>query len=92
MTTETPRCKPGRFSTPPRSALWEQVDEKTGKPESWFNIVEKDGVYVGTIVKMFQKPAIPRSVSGSCTIMLLRCEGPSRPALIKGMTRRGTEH
>ena len=44
---------------PTAVGLWEQVDEKTGKAESWFNIVEKDGVYVGTIVKMFQKPGDP---------------------------------
>ena len=29
---------------PSAVGLWEQVDEKTGKSESWFSIVEKDGV------------------------------------------------
>ena len=71
--------------------LWEQVDEKTGKPESWFNIVERDGVYVGTIVKMFQAPGDPPPETWRCT----KCEGAEKNApvlglaLIKGMKRNG---
>ena len=38
------------------AGLWEQVDEKTGKPESWFRITERNGVYQGSIVKIFFKP------------------------------------
>ncbi|MDT7660352.1 MAG: hypothetical protein QOF38_5067, partial [Pseudonocardiales bacterium] len=56
---------------PTAAGLWEQVDEKSGKAESWFHIVEKDGVYVGTIVKMFQKPGEPPPESWRCT----KCEG-----------------
>ena len=44
---------------PSATGLWEQVDEKTGVAESWFSIAEKDGIYTGTIVKMFQKPGDP---------------------------------
>ena len=44
---------------PSATGLWEQVDEKTGTAESWFSIAEKDGIYTGTIVKMFQKPGDP---------------------------------
>jgi uncharacterized protein (DUF2147 family) len=74
--------------------LWEQVDEKTGKAESWFSIVEKDGVYIGTIVKMFQKPGEPPPESWRCA----KCEGAEKDApvlglaLIKGMKRKGLSY
>jgi uncharacterized protein (DUF2147 family) len=76
---------------PSAAGFWEQVDEKSGKPESWFHIVEKDGVYIGTIVKMFQKPGEPPPESWRCT----KCEGAEKDApvlgltLIKGMKRKG---
>ena len=76
---------------PSAVGLWEQVDEKTGKAESWFSIVEKEGLYVGTIVKMFQQPGDPPPESWRCT----KCEGAERNApvlglaLIKGMKRKG---
>src|ERR1043165_4483924 len=79
---------------PTAVGLWEQIDEKTGKAESWFNIVEKDGVYVGTIVKMFQKPGDPPPESWRCT----KCEGADKNAqvlglvLIKGMMRKGLSY
>src|ERR1051325_9962013 len=81
-------------SEPTAVGLWEQVDEKTGKAESWFHIVEKDGVYVGTIVKMFQKPGEPPPESWRCT----KCEGADQNAqvlgltLIKGMKRKGLKY
>jgi len=74
--------------------LWEQVDEKTGKAESWFNIVEKDGVYIGTIVKMFPKPGDPPPETFRCT----KCEGAEKDApvlglaLIKAMKRKGLNY
>ena len=67
--------------------LWEQVDEKSGKPESWFRIAEKNGIYEGTIVKMFLKPG--DDPNWTCD----KCEGDERGkpvlglALIKGMHR-----
>ena len=70
---------------------WEQVDEKTGQAESWFNITEKDGVYSGKIVKMFPKPGDPPPESWRCT----KCEGAEQNApvlglsLIKNMKRNG---
>ena len=79
---------------PTAVGLWEQIDEKTGKAESWFNIVEKDGVYIGTIVKMFQKPGDPPPESWRCT----KCEGADKNAqvlglvLIKGMMRKGLSY
>ena len=79
---------------PSAVGLWEQVDEKTGKAESWFSIVEQDGVYTGTIVKMFQKPGDPPPETFRCT----KCEGAEKGApvlglaLIKGMKRKGLSY
>ena len=43
------RAQPG--AGPSAAGLWEQVDEKSGKPESWFRITEKGGVYEGVLVQ-----------------------------------------
>ena len=81
-------------SEPSATGLWEQVDEKSGQPESWFNIVEKDGVYVGTIVKMFPKPGDPPPETFRCS----KCEGADKDqpvlglTLIKGMKRKGVKY
>jgi uncharacterized protein (DUF2147 family) len=79
---------------PSAVGLWEQVDDKTGKPESWFSIAEKDGTYTGTVVKMFQKTGDPPPESWRCT----KCEGAEKNApvlglaLIKGMKRNGLKY
>jgi uncharacterized protein (DUF2147 family) len=76
-------------SEPSAVGLWEQVDEKTGKPESWFRITERNGVYHGNIVKIFFKPG--EDTNWACD----KCEGSERGApvlglaLIKGMQRKG---
>jgi uncharacterized protein (DUF2147 family) len=81
-------------SEPTAVGLWEQVDEKSRQPESWFNIVEKDGVYVGTIVKMFPKPGDPPPETFRCS----KCEGAEKDqpvlglTLIKGMKRKGVKY
>jgi hypothetical protein len=58
--------------------LWEQVDEKTGSAESWFNIIERT-VFTGTVVKMFQKSGDPRR-NPRCT----KCEGAEKDAPVLG--------
>jgi uncharacterized protein (DUF2147 family) len=69
--------------------LWEQVDESSGKAESWFKISERSGVYVGNIVKIFFKPGEDENW------MCDKCEGSEKGApvlglaLIKGMQRNG---
>ena len=74
---------------PSAVGLWEQVDENTGKPESWFRITERNGIYQGTIVKIFFKPG--EDPNWICD----KCEGAERGApvlglaLIKGMNRKG---
>jgi uncharacterized protein (DUF2147 family) len=80
-------------SEPTAAGLWEQSDDK-GAPESWFSIAEKDNIYTGTIVKMFQKPGDPPPESWRCT----KCEGAEKNApvlglaLIKGMKRNGLKY
>ena len=77
---------------PSAVGLWEQVDEKTGQPESWFKIVERNGVYMGNIVKIFFKPG--EDENWSCD----KCEGDERGkpvlglALIKCMQRQGLSY
>jgi len=68
------------------------VDEGSGKPESWFKISERDGVYEGAIVKIFFKPG--EDENWICS----KCEGAERNArvlgltLIKGMRRSGDSY
>jgi uncharacterized protein (DUF2147 family) len=72
--------------------LWEEVDENTGKAESWFRITEHNGVYDGTIVKMFLEPG--EDPNWTCD----KCEGADRGkpvlglTLIKGMRRNGNHY
>lgn len=79
---------------PSAVGLWEQIDEKTGRTESWFRISEKNGVYFGGIVKMFPKPGEEPPEKWLCT----KCEGAERNApvlglaLIKGMHRKGLSY
>ncbi|HEY6979952.1 DUF2147 domain-containing protein [Reyranella sp.] len=69
--------------------LWEQVDENSGKAESWFKISERNGVYEGNVVKIFSKPGEDENFVCS------KCEGAEKGApvlgltLIKGMQRNG---
>ena len=51
---------PVRAAEPTAAGLWEQVDDNTGKPESWFKITERNGVYVGNIVRSSSSPAKTR--------------------------------
>jgi uncharacterized protein (DUF2147 family) len=74
---------------PTAAGLWEQVDEKSGKAESWFKITERGGAYQGAIVKIFGKPGDDEN--WTCD----KCEGDERGKpvlglmLIKGMRRNG---
>ncbi len=38
---------------PTAAGLWQAVDQETGQPTGWFLIRDHDGIYDGTIVKMF---------------------------------------
>jgi uncharacterized protein (DUF2147 family) len=78
---------PLRAAEPSAIGLWEQVDEKSGKAESWFKITEHNGVYEGAIVKIFFKPG--EDENWRCD----KCEGADQGkpvlglTLIKGMQR-----
>lgn len=43
---------PGRTTDLTAVGLWEQVDERTGRTQSWFKITERGGVYEGTLVQV----------------------------------------
>ena len=77
--SSAPRACPCAPPTHPRSGLWEQVDENTGKPESWFKIIERNGVYEGNIVKIFFKPG--EDENWVCD----KCEGAERGAPVLGL-------
>jgi uncharacterized protein (DUF2147 family) len=74
---------------PTAAGLWEQIDESSGKAESWFKISERNGVYEGNVVKIFPKPGEDENFVCS------KCEGSEKGApvlgltLIKGMQRNG---
>ena len=78
---------------PTAAGLWEQVDENSGKAESWFKISERDGVYEGKIVKIFPRPG-EEDENWVCS----KCEGADKGApvlgltLIKGMHRNGLSY
>lgn len=47
--------------------LWQSVDPQTKQPTGWFAISEHDGVYDGTLVKMFLQPGEdPNIVCDQC--------------------------
>lgn len=47
--------------------LWQAVSPDTHQPTGWFAITEHDGVYTGTLVKMFLRPGQdPHVVCSAC--------------------------
>jgi uncharacterized protein (DUF2147 family) len=47
--------------------LWQAVNPETHRPSGWFAITERDGVYTGTLVKMFLRPGQdPNVVCNAC--------------------------
>jgi uncharacterized protein (DUF2147 family) len=83
---------PLHAAEPTAVGLWEQVDENSGKPESWFKITERNGVYEGAVVKIFFKPG--EDENWICD----KCEGADKGkpvlglTLIKGMRRNGLSY
>ncbi len=54
-------------AAPSPTGLWQAVDDDTKQPTGWFLISSKDGVYSGTIAKMFLKPGEdPNAVCDAC--------------------------
>jgi len=77
---------------PTAAGIWQAVDQETGQPTGWFLIRDHDGIYDGTIVKMFLKPG--ESVSVVCD----QCKDDrhDKPWLgleiIRGMKRDGLHY
>ena len=71
--------------------FWEQADDN-GRVQAWFNFVEKNGVYVGTIAKAF--PALGQKTEETCA----KCPGEQKDApfigltIINGMQRQGLSY
>jgi hypothetical protein len=74
-----PSSLPGRTTDLTAVGLWEQVDERTGRTQSWFKITERGGVYEGTLVQV--SPTCEGA--GACFLGL---------TLIKGMRRNGNSY
>jgi uncharacterized protein (DUF2147 family) len=51
---------------PSAAGLWEKVVD--GKPDGWFLVVDRDGIFEGAIAKMFLKPGEdPNPICSKCT-------------------------
>lgn len=78
-----------RAAEPTAAGLWEKADA-SGKPDGWFRLMERNGVYEGQLVKMFPKPG-EDPASWRCS----KCQGDQKDApvlgitMIKGMKRQG---
>ena len=70
---------PGRTTDLTAVGLWEQVDERTGRTQSWFKITERGGVYEGTLVQV----SSTCEGAGACFLGL---------TLIKGIRRNGNSY
>lgn len=76
---------------PTAKGFWEETDDK-GEVDAWFLFAEKDGLYSGRIVKIFNQPGDP--VYPYC----VRCRGDQKNArmlgltLIAGMKRDGLKY
>src|SRR4051794_33074082 len=74
---------------PTAAGIWERRDD-SGKPEGWFRITERNGIYEGQIVKMF-----PKAGQDPTSLRCAKCEGEQKNApvlgitFIKGMKRQG---
>lgn len=50
------------------AGLWQATDQETGQPNGWFLFRERDGVFDGTIVRMYLKPGeSPDVTCDKCT-------------------------
>jgi uncharacterized protein (DUF2147 family) len=83
---------PAPADEPTAAGLWQSTDQDTGQPTGWFLIRDHDGVYEGTIVKMFLKPGQnPDVVCDKCTD-----DRHGKPwlglGIIRGMKRDGLSY
>lgn len=82
---------PAAAEQPSAEGLWEQIDEQTGQPWSWFRIYKKGEVYEGQIVRIFPQSGFDPNKELRCD----KCAGADKGAplldmaTIKGMKRNG---
>jgi hypothetical protein len=77
---------------PTAAGLWLVPDQNSGQPSAWFLIRDHDGIYDGTVVKMFLKPGQnPNIVCDQCTD-----DRHDKPWLgldiVRGMKREGLNY
>jgi uncharacterized protein (DUF2147 family) len=84
--------RPARTAEPTAAGLWQQVSKSTGKPDAWFLVSERNGLYAATLVKIFVKSAArPNPL---CT----ECSGGQKNSpwlgltIVKGMERNGLDY
>jgi hypothetical protein len=66
MATVSLRAQTAVQAGPSAAGLWEKTED--GKPDGWFLVVDRDGVFEGAIAKMFLKPGEnPNQVCSKCT-------------------------
>jgi hypothetical protein len=75
---------------PSAAGLWQKVEN--GKPEGWFLVVDRDGIFEGAIAKTFPKPGEnPNEICSKCTD-----DRKNAPwlgiSLIRDMKRNGLEY
>ena len=69
-----------KAEAPPTAAgFWETYD-KDGKPQGWFLVAEKGGIFSARLVKGFPKPGEPLQLT--CT----KCPGERKGAQMMGLT------
>jgi uncharacterized protein (DUF2147 family) len=77
---------------PTAAGLWQQVSKSTGKPDAWFVVSERDGLYEATLVKILTKS------SGRPNPLCTECSGDQRNApwlgltVVRGMERNGLDY
>ena len=82
-------CGPLSAAEPSAAGLWEQLDNYG---HSWFLFFERDGVYEGSVVKMFIRPGTP--ANPICN----NCPGEKKnqlvlgTSLVNGMKRTGLNY
>jgi uncharacterized protein (DUF2147 family) len=85
-------ASPARAAEPTVAALWQKIDDSSGKPVGWFLFVDHSGVFEGAIAKVFPKPG--ESANPLCT----QCPDDRRNApilglsFIRGMERQGMRY